>query len=217
MTLVLISGLLSNKRLWGASFPDAIFFSPTEDTPEAMVQNILKEAPPTFALAGHSMGGWLALEIMRQAPSRVAKLCLLNTTSRPDTPEKRALREQLIAQVESGHFLDVVEWVLEFFVFNPAARPQVKEMFLEVGPEVFIRQQRSILMRDAQLPKITCPTLIIHASEDRAFTLEEHQELQRGIPNSRLEVVKNSGHMSPMEAPQAVTKLLQGWLVTTSK
>lgn len=111
--LVLLSGLLSNKSLWNHQkrHLDDIaaiqIISPTQNTPQKMVQAILEEAPPKFALAGHSMGGWLCLEIMRTAPFRVSQLCLLNTTSRMDSEEKRTKRQKMILEAEQGHFKEI--------------------------------------------------------------------------------------------------------------
>lgn len=92
--LVLISGLLSNESLWHhqirhlSDIASIQVISPSQDTPKKMIQAILDQAPPIFALAGHSMGGWLSLEVMRAEPSRVSRLCLLNTTARDDSEEK---------------------------------------------------------------------------------------------------------------------------------
>ncbi len=108
--LVLISGLLSNESLWQhqtrhlSDIASIQVLSPSQDTPKKMIQAILEQAPPEFALAGHSMGGWLCLEIMRTAPSRVSRLCLLNTTARNDSEEKRLARQQMILKAEKGQF-----------------------------------------------------------------------------------------------------------------
>lgn len=216
--LVLISGLLSNSTLWQHQrdhLSHVTIISPTQDTPQKMVQAILEQAPPEFALAGHSMGGWLCLEIMRAAPSRVKKLCLLNTTARSDSEEKRARRQMMIERAEKGQFRDVVKELVKNFVFQTQAMSAVEKMFLEVGPDAFIHQEKAMLERKETrsiLPRIACPTLIIHAAQDRVFSLEEQQEMADDIPHARLAVVEDSGHMSPMERPQAVTEHLKLWL-----
>ena len=183
--LVILSGLLSNESLWQhqrdhlKDIASIQIISTRQDTPEKMIEEILDLAPPQFALAGHSMGGWLCLEVMRVASSRVNKLCLLNTTARGDSEEKKKKRQEMIQKVQRGQFQEIVEEMVEHFVFNPLVKDDVKKMFLEVGPEVFIRQQKSMLKRrecKSVLPNITCPTLVIHAARDKNFSLEEHEE-----------------------------------------
>lgn len=219
--LVLVSGLLSNQALWRHQITHlndiaAIrVVSPSQNTPKAMIQAILDESPPKFALAGHSMGGWLCLEVMRVAPSRVTHLCLLNTTARMDSEEKRISRQNMILKTEQGHFREVVEEVVERFIFNLLIKHEVEKMFLAVGEEAFIRQEQAMLMRSESLsilPTIDCPTLVIHAAQDKVFSLEEHRELVNQMQNAKLAVVEDSGHMSPLEMPQAITALLKFWL-----
>ncbi len=216
--LVLISGLLSNESLWehqARHLRGSIqVISPSQDTPKKMIQAILDQAPPKFALAGHSMGGWLCLEIMRAAPSRASRLCLLNTTGRMDSEEKRKARQQMILKAEKGQFREVVKELVEKLVFNPLVKKDVEKMFLEVGQEAFIHQEKAMLARNeclSILPTIRCPVLVIHAAQDKNFVLEEHEELVNHIPNAKIAIVENSGHMSPMEVPQAVTELLRSW------
>lgn len=180
-----------------------------------MVEAILEAAPPKFALAGHSMGGWLCLEVMRVASSRVTKLCLLNTTFRSDSEEKRISRQKMILKAEKGQFREVVKEIADHFVFNPLVKNDVEKMFLDVGEEAFIHQEHAMLERDecqSILPTISCSTLVIHAAQDRIFSLQEHQELAEKIKNAKLAVIEDSGHMTPMEMPQAVTALLKFWL-----
>ncbi len=219
--LVLLSGLLSNQALWRHQISQLNdiasiqVISPSQSTPEEMVQGILDRAPAQFALAGHSMGGWLCLEVMRSAPARVSRLCLLNTTARCDSEEKKGRRKKLIERVRAGQFREVVGEIVEKFVFNARAKGDVEKMFLEVGEEAFIHQQLAMLARKeciSILSTITCPTLVVHAAQDQNFSLEEHQELVDRILNARLAIVEGSGHMSPMERPEAVTDLFRSWL-----
>jgi pimeloyl-ACP methyl ester carboxylesterase len=218
--LVLLPGLLSNERLWehqARHLQDLALIQIlplSENTPQKMVRAILGAAPPKFALAGHSMGGWLSLEVMREAPSRVSKLCLINTTARDDSEEKRGQRQRLIQ--ETSQFERLVDELVELFVFQPSVKPKVKRMFLEVGKEALICQEEAMLKRKeckSILSRIACPTLIIHAREDKVFSLKEHEELVHGIEGAKLAIVENSGHMSPMEVPSAITSLLRSFLV----
>lgn len=220
--LVLLSGLLSDKLLWEHQYhhlknmTSIQIISSSQSSPEKMVEAILKQVPKKFALAGHSMGGWLCLEIMRSVPERVQKLCLLNTTARMDSRQKCLRRQALIEKAEKGYFDDVVNDILDIFIFNKEVQHQVKDMFLKVGKEAFINQQRSMMMRHeclSILPAITCPSLVIHAIQDRIFSIGEHRELVNNIKNAKLVTIQNSGHMSPMEAPEQITDLLRSWLL----
>lgn len=219
--LLLLPGLLSDARLWEhqtrhlADIASIQIISVSQNTPEQMVSSILKKAPPAFALAGHSMGGWLCLEVMRTAPERVSQLCLLNTTARMDSEEKKMKRNGMIRKAEQGLFQEVVKDMVQKFVFNPLAKHEVEEMFLNQGKESFIHQEQAMLKREESqsiLPTITCPVLAIHARQDTVFSLDEHEELVAQIKNAKLAIVEDSGHMSPMEVPQAITALLRYWL-----
>lgn len=219
--LILLSGLSSNNFLWQYQvchlndIASIQVISPSQNTPEKMIQAILEESPPSFALAGHSMGGWLCLEVMRAAPLRVNKLCLLNTTARMDSAEKKIRREEMILKAKKGQFQEIADNMAEHFVFNPLVKSDVKKMFLEVGKEVFIHQQEAMLKRSecqSILSHITCPTLVIHAAQDKNFSLEEHWELTDQIQNAKLTIVEDAGHMSPVEMPQAITSLMRLWL-----
>jgi len=217
----MISGLLSDKQLWHhqvshlSHIATIQVVSPSQNTQEKMVQTILEKAPPKFALAGHSMGGWLALEVMKVAPSRVTKLCLLNTTALPDPEEKRNDRQEMILKTEQGKFGEVVQDLASKLVFNSVAKDSVEKMFMCVGEEVFINQQESMLQRNeclSILPSIPCPTLVIHAAKDQLFSLEEHYRWVDQIQGAKLAIIEDSGHMSPVEMPQAVTALMRFWL-----
>ena len=219
--LVLISGLLSNESLWlhqARHLEDIAslqIISPAQDTPKKMIQSILHQAPSKFALVGHSMGGWLSLEIMRAAPFRVTQLCLVNTTARMDSEAKTIKRRSLIQRAEQGQFSKIVDEIVEAFVFNPLVKTEIKRMFLDVGKEAFIHQEKAMIARTESLsilPTIKCPTLVIHSLQDKNFSLEEHKELADLIPNAKLALIENSGHMSPIEQPEAVTTLLRSWL-----
>lgn len=218
--LVLLPGLLSNESLWQHQIDHlgdiaSIQVIPArQDTAEKMIQEILDLAPAQFALAGHSMGGWLCLEVMKVAAFRVTRLCLLNTTGRMDSREKRERRQELILRAESN-FPAIVSELVEHFVYNASVKSAVGKMFLEVGKEVFIHQQLAMMKRSESqsvLSHIMCPTLVIHAAQDKNFSLLEHQELVDQIPHAKLALCEDAGHMSPMEMPQAITALLRLWL-----
>ncbi|MBU6384053.1 MAG: alpha/beta hydrolase [Verrucomicrobia bacterium] len=218
-SIVFIPGLLSDERVWQHQMAHlrevasltAIRFQ-GENHPQAMVEAILKQSPPRFTLVGHSMGGWLALEVMRYAPQQVDALCLINTTARPDSKEKAARRKQWIQMAQEGQFSKIAAELARAMVLH--TNPSVENMFSSQGPKRFIDDEQSMLQRKETfsiLPTIQAPTLVIHATQDRVFTLEEHQELTQKIPHAQLALVEDSGHMSPMEQPVAVTALLRYW------
>jgi pimeloyl-ACP methyl ester carboxylesterase len=190
------------------------------DTIAAMARGALKEAPgDTFALAGHSMGGYVALEIMRQAPGRVGRLALLNTNARPDAPESTENRRRLMALAEKD-FPAVTTSLMPKLL---SARHQqeigmtgvITEMALAVGKEAFLRQERAIIGRIDSRPhlaKIRCPTLVVAAREDAIMPVALLEELAQGIPGARLAIVEDSGHMAALEQPGEVTRLLAEWL-----
>ena len=172
-----------------------------------------------MALLGHSMGGYVALEVMRQAPQRVERLALLNTNARPDTPESTENRKRLMALAEKD-FPEVIGTLMPKLLSaehlpNAEITGTITEMALGIGKEAFARQQRAIIGRIDSRPHlaaIRCPTLVVAAREDAIMPVAVLEELAKGIPGARLAVVEKSGHMASMEQPAAVTKLLMDWL-----
>lgn len=221
--LVLLTGLLSNERLYQYQAQKlkeladiTIINFPDLDSGAAMVQKVLDQAPERFALAGHSMGGWVAQALMKKAAQRVTKLCLLNTSSKSiDAPERNA-RQLILERIEKGEFKQVAKEIANRFTFKENKRQEVLSMFLEVGETTFIKQTKAMMTRESveeALPKIHCPTLIIYANQDQRFSLQDHQHMHNIIPHSKLEIINDCGHMSPMECPEAVTNLMRSWLI----
>lgn len=190
------------------------------DSIAALAREALAQAPAgRFALAGHSMGGYVALEVARQAPERVERLALLNTNARPDSPESTANRQRLMALAEKD-FPGVIAALTPKLL---SARHQqdselvgiIAEMALATGKDAFLRQERAIIGRIDSRPhlaKIACPALVIAAREDAIMPVELHEEMAAAIPNGRLAVVEDSGHMASFEQPAEVTRLLEEWL-----
>lgn len=227
LPLVLVPGLNCSARLYADQIPVLWRFGPVQvadhtrdDSMDAIAMRILAAAPPRFALAGLSMGGYIAQTIIRQAPGRVEKLALLDTSARPETPEQTARRKPQIALAESGRFGEVP--ALQFPVFvhrnrrgDEALRQRVRLMADETGAQAFLRQQHAIIDRaDARplLPSIKCPTLVLVGDDDELTPPSLAQELAAGIPGSRLVVVPDCGHLSTMERPEAVNAALVQWL-----
>jgi pimeloyl-ACP methyl ester carboxylesterase len=166
-----------------------------------------------------SMGGYVAFEIMRQAPQRVRALALLSTSARPDTPDATAAREQLIELAETD-FPAVIEKLLARMAHPEHANtPEVGGMFQSMatglGREVFVRQQRAIIGRADSRPTladIKCPTLVLCGREDLVTPPDVHRELAAGIAGARLEIIEECGHLLPLEQPEKVTGILRDWL-----
>ena len=227
MNVVFLPGLLCDARLWAAqvrALGDRAMVQvadmTTGGTMAALAADVLARAPSgRFALAGLSMGGYCALEIVRQAPERVAALALLDTSARPDTPEGTTNRRRLVKL--AGHDFDrVVDELLPKLVApahlaEPAIAGTVRAMAGAFDAASFARQQEAIISRaDSRplLPAIACPTLVLCGREDALTPVAIHEEMAAAIPGARLVVVDGSGHLSPLEQPDAVTAALSAWL-----
>jgi pimeloyl-ACP methyl ester carboxylesterase len=227
LPIVLVPGLNCSPRLYAPQLPDLWRFGPVtvadhtrDDTMAAIATRILAAAPPRFALAGLSMGGYIALEIIRQAAGRVARLALLDTGSRADTPEATARRRTNIALAESGKFDEVIGPQFPLYVHpsrvnDAALKADYLAMCHDVGPQAYVRQQKAIMNRaDSRplLPTIRCPTLVLVGAQDEATAPALSQEMVAGIPAARLVMVPDCGHLSTMERPAAVTRALIDWM-----
>jgi pimeloyl-ACP methyl ester carboxylesterase len=185
-----------------------------------IAERILASAPPRFALAGHSMGGYIALEIVRQARERVARLALLDTSARPEVAEQTARRRPLMALAATGRFDEVSDLLFPFYVHpsrtdDIAIRRAVKEMADDCGPDAFIRQETAIIGRADMRPALTaidCPTLVLVGDSDQPTPPDCASEMAGAIKNANLVVIPQCGHMTAMEQPEAVTRALVGWL-----
>ncbi len=219
--LILLPGLLSDAGLWSYQcshlsdivdiiIPDLNHAS----TPDEMVSAAMIDAPPHFALAGHSMGGWVALEIIKRYPKRILALGLFNTSALPDSNEKHDFRQSMILEAEKNNFAFIINTLLNVFVYNKSVIDQVKKM-LERNILAFINQEKAMMMRGNLiniLDTITCPTLIIHSENDAIFNMQDSQLLKQKIKHATLSTIKNCGHMSPMESPDIVTQMMKVWL-----
>jgi pimeloyl-ACP methyl ester carboxylesterase len=227
MHLILLPGLLCNADLWRAQIarfsgevdvdvPDLSL----DDTISAMAARVLKSAPDRFALAGLSMGGYVAFEILRQAPERVERLALLDTSARADTPETLARRKSLISLAETGRFKGVTSRLMPSFVhpdrLNDAELTKVViGMAEKTGRDGYMRQQTAIIGRQDSrrtLTQIRAPTLVVCGADDQVTPLELSREMATDIPNSRLVVLERCGHLAPLERPDEVNSAFARWL-----
>jgi pimeloyl-ACP methyl ester carboxylesterase len=190
------------------------------DTMAAIAAAILAEAPPRFALAGLSMGGYVAMEILRQAPERVERLALLDTQARADGEEARAARLQQIEIAETGGFDRIADLQLPRLLSQAHQSDArlveiVRRMARDTGAAAFVRQQKAILGRIDSRPSlaaIACPCAVIVGEEDVLTPVELAREMVEAIPGAVLETIADSGHLSTIEAPDAVTAAMERWL-----
>jgi pimeloyl-ACP methyl ester carboxylesterase len=227
LPIVLIPGLNCSARLYAGQIPALWRFGPvtvadhTRDASiPAIASRILAAAPPFFALIGLSMGGYIAFEIMRQAPQRVAKLALLDTGARPETAEQTARRHGPMAMARAGKLVEVADESFVFFVHpdrhgDVALREVVRAMAEETGADAFLRQQQAIMARPDSRPglaAIACPTLMLVGEQDGGTPPELAREIASAIAGTRLVIVPDCGHLSTIEQPQAVTQALVEWM-----
>ena len=230
LPLLLLPGLTCDERLWqhqvaafGADRPITSFALLPEDSMAALAQKALARMPPgRFALAGLSMGGYLAFEIMRQAPERVAGLALLDTSARDDTEEARTNRRSMMADAsagESGYAAAVAQLLPKLLhpdhLDDAALVMLLADMAAGVGAEGFVRQQTAIMGRADSRPllqHIACPTLVLCGRQDQLTPLALHEEMQSAIAGARLVVVDQCGHVSTLEQADQVNQALGEWL-----
>lgn len=225
--LLLLPGLLCDARLWqdqAEGLRDIAAPQVADLTQDAslggMALRALDAAPPRFALAGLSMGGYVALEILRRAPERVTHLALFDTGARADTEEQSRRRRGLMALTRSGQFKGVTPRLLPSLlhpdhVDGPLGHA-VREMAERVGREAFLRQQQAILSRPdsrPMLPGIAVPTLVAVGEQDILTPPELAEEMAAAIPGASLARIPDSGHLPSMEQPAAVNALMRAWLV----
>ena len=225
--LMLLPGLLCDWALWEpqvealSDITEPVVADLTRDDSMAlMAARVLAEAPERFALAGLSMGGYVAQEIMRQAPERVMRLALLDTSARADTPERTQWRRDLIALAHKGEFKGVTPRMLPLYLHpdhlaDQALTTTVIEMAERVGRDAYLRQQEAIMARPdgrKDLLRLKVPTLVLCGREDKATPLELHEEIAALIPDAELAVIDHCGHLSTIEQPAAVNAAMRRWL-----
>jgi pimeloyl-ACP methyl ester carboxylesterase len=227
LPIVLVPGLRCSARLYAPQLPRLWQLGPVMiadhtkgESIAEIARGILETAPPRFALVGLSMGGYIAFEMLRQAAKRIARLALLDTSARPESPEQTPRREQQIALTRTGRYEEAA--LLQFpLLVHPSRRGEesLRRKYLsmaeETGPEVFLRHERAIIARaDSRLdlPAIRCPALVLVGDADVLTPPELSQEMAAGIRDARLVVIPECGHLSTLERPEAVTRALVDWM-----
>ncbi|SMF24136.1 Pimeloyl-ACP methyl ester carboxylesterase [Tistlia consotensis] len=226
-SLALLPGLLLDRTFWRhqeAALADlaeirVADFS-TQDSIEAMARSVLEMMPGRFALCGLSMGGYVALAVAHLAPERVERLCLMDTKAAPDSPENTARRRGLLELAAKGQFKGVTPKLLPLLIHEARLGDtdltgDLMAQAERIGRDGFARQQTAIMTRpDARpwLAGIRCPTLVMVGRQDALTPMENATELAAGIPDSRLVVIDDCGHLPPLERPEETNRQLRRWL-----
>ena len=224
--LVLIPGLLNDADLWRDQIADLSKVAVCHvaditkgETLRELAESVLARAPRYFALAGFSLGGYVAQEIIRIAPDRVTRLALLDTSIRPDTPERSVIRRALDKAARApGKFHGFGDRLLTTYLdasnlADEKITGRIRGMTERLGVETFVRQN-NIQRKDGvdALRSLVCPVLILCGENDKLTPVEDHREMISFVPHGKLVIVEHSGHMTPIENPQAVTGALLDWL-----
>jgi pimeloyl-ACP methyl ester carboxylesterase len=223
--LLLLPGLACDARIYApqlAAFPDsrAVDGYGTADTLTEMARIALDQAPESFDLLGHSMGGRVALEVYRQAPERVRRLALVSTGVH-SLREGEAAKRRALQTIGWNHGFDklIDEWLPPMVAEANRAEPEIYEplqqMNVEAGQEVFDAQIHALVNRpevESLLPQIACPTLVMTGELDAWSPPAQHEAIAAALPNSELVIVPGAGHMIQLEAPEAVNNAITRWL-----
>lgn len=225
--IVLVPGLLCSEEIFAPQLPALWPHGPVQiahtlegETLPEMAALILAAAPPSFALVGVSMGGYLALEIMRQAPERVEKLALVCTSARPDTPEQTAARRKMLDQARAVGFERFLALGADALT-HPSRKgdPELNAISIRmgraVGLEGFARQTEAVIARADSRPllsEIKVPTVIVVGDTDPLTPQALSEEMAAAIPGAKLVIAPECGHVITLERPEVVNSALVQWL-----
>jgi pimeloyl-ACP methyl ester carboxylesterase len=224
---ILVPGLCCTARVYESVYTDVWAYGPVtiadtrrDNTIPAIAERVLADAPERFALAGYSMGGYIAFEVVRQAPDRVLALALISTAASPDTPDQAAARRQQLELTRNGKFDQLVD--AAFAVLPSAANSNRhdlaafwSEMAHEVGPDAFCAQLQAVTGRADSRPllaNIKCLTTVIHGADDQLIPVEHAHRTASAIPHATRVIIDGAGHMLPQEQPDAIRGAVRAWL-----
>lgn len=224
--LVLIPGMMCDHRMWNsfdAGSREMIYALPTAcDSLQVLAASILEGAPERFALAGLSMGGIVAMEILKQAPQRVERLALLDTNPLAEDVLTKARRNLHIAKVRNGQLELVLRQDMKpnYLAAGPNKTSILElcmDMALKLGPEIFLRQAKALRDRPDQTATLTAfkgPALVLMGEDDKLCPRDRHELMHALMPQSTLVIIPHAGHLPPLETPEAIFAHLHNWLST---
>ncbi len=225
--ILLVPGMMSDARIFGPQIDDlsrdhALHIARVThaETIREMAAEAIHHAPSRFALAGISMGGVVAMEILRRVPERVTRIALISTTPLPETPEQAAWREPQIVKAQSGNLTDALRAALAPDNFAPGeSRTRtlavLDAMAADIGPEAFVRQSRALQRRpDAQkvLRMTRAPALVLCGAHDKITPVKRHTFMAELIPYAELAIIDDAGHLPTLETPEKVNLALRAWM-----
>ena len=228
--LVLLPGMMCDERLFASQINELskrreVHFAKITDyeTISELASDVLNNAPPVFALAGLSMGGIVAMEIISQAPERVERLALLDTNPLAELPDVLKRRGPQIDAIKNGQLKEIIRDEMKpNYLFDGVRKTEIlklcMDMALDIGPDAFIRQ--SIALRDRVDQKNTLgsykrPALVLCGRHDVLCPLERHELMHTLLENSKLEIIEDAGHLPTLEQPKITTMALASWLEDT--
>ncbi len=225
--LVFLPGMMCDARLFGPqiaalSADTAVMVAPIThgERVEDIASNLLNQLPHRFALAGLSMGGIVAMELLRRAPERVSRIALMDTNPLAETPQVAAAREPQIVAAKAGRMLDIMRDEMKPNYLAPGpARTDVLNLVMDMaetlGPDVFVRQSRALQRRPDQqstLRKCRIPALVLCGAHDALCPVKRHSFMAELLADAELVVLEEAGHLPPLEQPNATTEALRQWM-----
>ncbi|MEL7099605.1 MAG: alpha/beta fold hydrolase [Pseudomonadota bacterium] len=225
--LVFLPGMMCDARLFGPQIAElsaahAVTVAPVTqgERIEEIASALLDQLPARFALAGLSMGGIVAMELLRRAPDRLTRLCLMDTNPLAETPQVAAAREPQIVGVRAGRLMEVMRDEMKPNYLAPGPHRQVvmeivMDMALALGPDVFVRQSRALQRRRDQqgtLRKCKVPTMVLCGAHDALCPVKRHEFMAELIPGAQLRVIEDAGHLPTLEAPDSLMDALRDWM-----
>ncbi|WP_299146447.1 alpha/beta fold hydrolase [uncultured Tateyamaria sp.] len=225
--LVFLPGMMCDARLFGPqiaalSSEFSVMVSPVTrgERIEEIASGLLDELPQRFALAGLSMGGIVAMELLRRAPDRITRLALMDTNPLAETPQVAAAREPQIVKVRAGRMFDVMREEMKPNYLAPGPfRNEILDLVMDMaealGPDVFIRQSRALQRRRDQqgtLRKCKVPTMVLCGAHDALCPVKRHTFMAELIHGAELRVLEHAGHLPTLEMPDETTQAIRDWM-----
>lgn len=225
--LVLLPGMMCDDRVFAPQIrafgaERAIMVAPITggERIEEIAASLLNQLPARFALAGHSMGGIVAMEVLKRIPDRVTRLCLISTNPLSETPAFAATREPMIVGARAGRLDEVMRDAMppDFLAPGPgrfAVQALLEDMARDLGPDVFIAQSRALQRRPDQqgtLRKCSVPARLVCGASDPLTPVRRHEFMANLIPGAALSIIEDAGHIPMLEQPEQTTQALRDWL-----